>query len=48
MGQFTPFDLILPILVSNTVQNGINGSDNSLTCALIMATTLIGIDWAVA
>lgn len=48
MGQFTPFDLILLILVGNTVQNGINGGDNSLTGAFIMATTLIAINWVVA
>ena len=40
VGQFTPFDLILLILIGNAVQNGINGGDNSLTGALIMATTL--------
>ena len=48
MGQFTPFDLILLILIGNTVQNGINGGDNSLTGAFIMATTLIAINWVVA
>lgn len=48
MGQFTPFDLILLILIGNTVQNGINGGDNSLTGACIMATTLIAINWVVA
>lgn len=48
MGQFTPFDLILLILIGNTVQNGINGGDNSLTGAFIMATTLIALNWLVA
>lgn len=48
MGQFTPFDLILLILIGNTVQNGINGGDNSLTGALIMATTLIVLNLLVA
>lgn len=48
MGQFTPFDLVLLILLGNAVQNGINGGDNSLTGAFIMATTLIVINYAVA
>lgn len=48
MGQFTPFDLILLILIGNTVQNGINGGDNSLTGAFIMATTLIVLNLFVA
>jgi uncharacterized membrane protein YcaP (DUF421 family) len=48
VGQFTPFDLILLILIGNAVQNGINGGDNSLTGALIMATTLIALNYLVA
>lgn len=48
VGQFTPFDLILLILIGNAVQNGINGGDNSLTGAVIMATTLIALNYAVA
>ncbi|WP_066092997.1 DUF421 domain-containing protein [Xanthomonas massiliensis] len=48
VGQFTPFDLILLILIGNAVQNGINGGDNSLTGAFIMAATLIALNYAVA
>ena len=48
VGQFTPFDLVLLILIGNAVQNGINGGDNSLTGAAIMATTLIGLNYGVA
>ncbi len=48
VGQFTPFDLVLLILIGNAVQNGINGGDNSLTGALLMATTLIALNWSVA
>ena len=48
LGQFTPFDLILLILIGNAVQNGINGGDNSLTGAAIMATTLVALNYAVA
>ena len=48
VGQFTPFDLVLLILIGNAVQNGINGGDNSLTGAAIMALTLIGLNYGVA
>ena len=48
VGQFTPFDLVLLILIGNAVQNGINGGDNSLTGATIMAATLIALNYAVA
>ena len=48
VGQFTPFDLVLLILIGNAVQNGINGGDNSLTGAAIMATTLVALNYLVA
>ena len=48
VGQFTPFDLILLILVGNAVQNGLNGGDNSMTAALILAGTLISLNYGVA
>lgn len=48
VGQFTPFDLVMLILIGNAVQNGINGGDNSLTGAAIMATTLIALNYGVA
>jgi len=48
VGQFTPFDLVLLILLGNAVQNGINGGDNSLTGAAIMAISLIGLNYGVA
>lgn len=48
VGQFTPFDLVLLILIGNAVQNGLNGGDNSLTGALILALCLIILNYAVA
>ncbi|QNP39568.1 DUF421 domain-containing protein [Lysobacter solisilvae (ex Woo and Kim 2020)] len=48
MGQFTPFDMIMLILIGNTVQNGINGGDNSLTGAFFMAGTLMALNWIAA
>lgn len=48
VGQFTPFDLVLLILIGNAVQNGLNGGDNSLTGALVLAVCLIALNYAVA
>ncbi len=48
VGQFTPFDLVLLILIGNAVQNGLNGGDNSLTGAAILAGCLIVLNFGVA
>jgi uncharacterized membrane protein YcaP (DUF421 family) len=48
VGQFTPFDLVLLILIGNAVQNGMNGGDNSLTGAAVLAVTLIALNYATA
>ena len=48
IGQFTPFDMILLILIGNAVQNGINGGDNSITGAVVMAVTLMVLNYLVA
>ncbi|MGV8932532.1 MAG: DUF421 domain-containing protein [Luteimonas sp.] len=48
VGQFTPFDLVLLILIGNAVQNGMNGGDNSLTGAMILAVCLIALNYGVA
>jgi uncharacterized membrane protein YcaP (DUF421 family) len=48
VGQFTPFDLVLLILIGNAVQNGLNGGDNSISGAVILAGTLIGLNYFVA
>jgi uncharacterized membrane protein YcaP (DUF421 family) len=41
VGQLAPFDLVLLLVLSNAVQNAMNGGDNSLTAGLLLATTLI-------
>jgi uncharacterized membrane protein YcaP (DUF421 family) len=43
VGQMTPFELVLFLLLSNAVQNSMNGGDNSITAGAILAATLIGI-----
>lgn len=48
IGQMAPFDLVLLLVLSNSVQNAINGGDNSVLGGFISAATLIGINWSVA
>lgn len=48
VGQFTPFDLVLLILIGNAVQNGLNGGDNSLSGALLLTASLIFMNYMVA
>lgn len=46
VGQMTPIDLVLLLLISNAVQNAMNGGDNSITAGAILAATLILADVA--
>ena len=48
VGQFTPFDLLVVMLLSESVSNSLNGSDDSLVGGLIVATTLIALNIMVA
>ena len=48
LGQLNPFDLVVILSLSNTVQNAIIGEDNSLIGGIIGATALLGINYAVA
>ena len=41
LAQLNPFDLVVLLTLSNTVQNAIIGNDNSLTGGLIGAATLL-------
>jgi uncharacterized membrane protein YcaP (DUF421 family) len=41
VGQLAPFDLVLLLILSNAVQNSMNGGDNSLIGGLASATTLV-------
>ena len=47
-GQLAPFDLVLLLVLSNAVQNSMNGGDNTAVGGLISATTLIALHYAVA
>jgi len=44
IGQMTPFDLVLLLILSNAVQNSMNGGDNSITGGMILATTLVAVN----
>ena len=47
LGQLAPFDLVLLLLISNAVQNSMNGGDNSLVGGLISAITLLLLNFLV-
>src|SRR5437660_1752044 len=47
IGQLAPFDLVLLLVLSNAVQNSMNGGDNSVIGGLISATTLVLINYLV-
>src|SRR5579864_7504994 len=45
VGQLAPFDLVLLLVLSNAVQNSMNGGDNSLVGGLVSATTLVALNY---
>ncbi len=47
LAQLNPFDLVVLLTLSNTVQNAIIGDDNSVTGGLIGAATLLFINYLV-
>lgn len=47
LGQITPFDVLLIVLLGNAVQNALLGEDTSLAGGLLLAATLIAINYAV-
>ena len=47
LAQLNPFDLVVLLTLSNTVQNAIIGNDNSVTGGLIGAATLIIVNYLV-
>jgi len=47
LAQLNPFDLVVLLTLSNTVQNAIIGDDNSLVGGLIGATALLVINYLV-
>jgi uncharacterized membrane protein YcaP (DUF421 family) len=45
IGQLAPFDLVLLLVLSNALQNAMNGGDNSVSAGLILAATLVTLNW---
>jgi uncharacterized membrane protein YcaP (DUF421 family) len=48
VGQMTPFDLTLLLLLSNSVQNAMTGPDTSLAGGAVAASTLLILNFVVA
>ena len=48
LGQMTPFDLVVILVIANAVQNAMTGGDNSLTGGIVAAGTLTGVNLAVS
>lgn len=48
VGQFTPFDLLVVMLLSESVSNGLSGDDHSVIGGLILAGTLVSLNMAFA
>ena len=47
IGQLSPYDLVLLLLLSNAVQNSMNGGDNSVVGGCLSAGTLIALNAAI-
>lgn len=47
VGQFTPFDLIVVVLLGESVGESMVGGDHSLLGGLILAGTLLALNWVV-
>jgi len=48
VGQLNMTQLVALLLISNAVQNSMNGGDNSITGGIILTATLVGLHWIVA
>ena len=48
VGQFTPFDLLVVLLLSEAVSSGLSGGDDSVAGGLIAAATVLGLNWMAA
>lgn len=47
IGQLAPFDLVLLLVLSNALQNSMNGGDNSVIGGVISAVSLVAVNWLV-
>ncbi len=47
LGQMSPFDLVVVLLLANAVQNAMVGPDTSVTGGLVAAGSLLAVNWVV-
>ncbi len=47
VGQLTPFDLVVLLILSNVVQNAVIGNDNSLGGGILGAVVILALNWLV-
>ncbi len=45
LAQLNPFDLVVLLSLSNTVQNAMIGDDNTVTGGIVGAFSLLAINW---
>ena len=43
VGQLSPFDLVLLLVLSNAVQNSMNAGDNTVAAGFILVLTLVTV-----
>lgn len=48
LGSMTTFDLVLTLIISETVQEALIDDDHSMTAAFVLIATLVGADIAVS
>lgn len=48
VGQLSPFDLVLLLVLSNAVQNSMNAGDNTVAAGFILAGTLVALNFLVS
>lgn len=48
LGQMSPFDLVVVLLVANAVQNAMVGPDSSVTGGLLAAGLLVALDYVLS
>ena len=48
IGQLSPFDFVMLFILSNAVQNSMNGGDNSVTAGIVLVLTLILVHWVLS
>ena len=48
LGQMSATEFVALLLISNAVQNAMNGGDNSLTGGLLLAAVLIFLSWLIS